>query len=233
MQELPYFRFTPQEWQNGDITLESYDIQGLYINVCAYYWIKDCSITKAMLEKKFSNDKAQLKQLFLSKIIKISDDDFIKISFLDNQFDLLSDKRKKRQEAGKIGGLKKSSNARILLKQKRSYKDKDNNKDKDKDKEKIIFDDWGLLFEKWFNYKKERKESYKSEMSKKIFENKLIKLSNNNINIATEIIDQSMGNNWAGIFELKVNKTSTPSEQQKTAGFSVKNLMENIHKTKI
>ena len=56
---------------------------------------------------------------------------------------------------------------------------------------------------KWFQYKSERKENYKSELSEKSFYNHLIKLSNNNPKIAEEIIEQSIANNWAGIFELK------------------------------
>ncbi len=84
-----------------------------------------------MLEQKFNNEKNELEQLFKSKIIKLNENDFIKINFLDEQYDLLSKKRKKRQEAGKIGGEKKSSNAKAMLKQNSSYKDKDKEKDKE------------------------------------------------------------------------------------------------------
>ena len=31
--ELPYFRFTVQEWQNGDIGIESYELKGLFIDI--------------------------------------------------------------------------------------------------------------------------------------------------------------------------------------------------------
>lgn len=132
--ELPYFRFTASEWQNGDISLENYELKGLFIDICAYYWVKDCSITREMLEKRFRNDKELLKELFIIEVIK-ENKDFISIRFLDEQFDMLSEKRKRRQEAGAIGGRTKSSNAKAKLKQKSSYKDKDNNKDKDKDKD--------------------------------------------------------------------------------------------------
>lgn len=124
--DLPYFRFTPQEWQNGDISLESYELQGFFINICCYYWVQNCSITKAMLEKKFRHDISLLEQLEKANIFHHNKKtDFIKISFLDEQFDILSTKRKLRQEAGSKGGKQKSSNATNLLKQKSSYKDKD------------------------------------------------------------------------------------------------------------
>lgn len=133
--ELPYFRFTASEWLNDDISLEDYSVKGVFADICAYYWFKDCSITQAMLEKRFSNAKDMLKQLFNNGIIKLrTENDFIEITFLDEQYDQLSKSRKLRQNAGAKGGKKRSSIAKALLKQSSSYKD--NNKDKDKDKER-------------------------------------------------------------------------------------------------
>lgn len=132
--ELPYFRFYVSEWMNGDIDMEAIEIKGLFIDVCAWYWFKDCSVTKAMLEKKFLKGP-DLKDLYDSGIIK-SDGDQVIIEFLNDQFDILSEKRKARQAAGSKGGKQKRSNAKAKVKQKRSYKYKDNNKDKDNNKEK-------------------------------------------------------------------------------------------------
>lgn len=129
--ELPFFRFTVSEWLNDDISMESYLLKGVFIDVCAFYWFKDCSITKAMLEKRFSNARTELKALIKLDIIKVMLDGNVSIIFLDNQYDMLSEKRKNRQLAGKKGGLTKSSNAKAMLKQKSSYNNKDNNKDKD------------------------------------------------------------------------------------------------------
>ena len=61
------------------------------------------------------------------------------------------------------------------------------------------------LVEKWLEYKKSRRETYKSEDSIKVFFKKLYELSNGDFVIAEKIIEQSMANNWAGIFELKIN----------------------------
>jgi|GEM_PF-5875498 len=55
----------------------------------------------------------------------------------------------------------------------------------------------------WLNYKKDRKEMYKCEQSLKSFFKKLKDLSGNNPATASLIIEQSMANNWAGIFPLK------------------------------
>jgi len=153
--ELPYFRFTSQEWQNGDIGLESYELKGLFIDICAYYWIKDCSITLAMLEKRFRDAKELIKELIYLEILKHEvDEDTISIFFLNEQFDLLSEKRKKRQEAGKIGGLQKASNAKAMLEQNPSYKDKDKDKEEDKDNNKDK-DNTVSAKPKKFDFKKE------------------------------------------------------------------------------
>lgn len=137
--EIPYFRFTVQEWQNGNISMESYELKGLFIDVCGFYWVKDCSIDIALLEKRFKDAKDLLEQLFSLDIIKVDREGNVNINFLDDQFDLLSEKRQKRQEAGRKGGLSKSSNAKAMLKQKPSYKDKDNDKYKDKDNSDLNF----------------------------------------------------------------------------------------------
>lgn len=139
--ELPYFRFTAFEWLNDDISLEDYETKGVFIDVCAYYWFKDCSITKAMLEKRFSDAKTILEKLIELKIIKFRNgDDYLEITFLDIQFDQLSKLRKSRQNAGSMGGKQKQSKAKAKLKQTSSYKDKD--KDKDKDNIIIFWDSY-------------------------------------------------------------------------------------------
>jgi len=126
--ELPYFRFIVQAWQNGKISLEAYELKGLFIDVCGYYWINDCNLTLAILNKKFSNATSLLKQLIELEIIKHENrHDKVEIDFLNIQYDLLSEKRKLRQSAGSKGG-----NAKAMLKQKGSYKDKDKDNNKDK-----------------------------------------------------------------------------------------------------
>ena len=133
--ELPYFRFNVSEWMNGDIEMENYESKGLFVDICAWYWFKDCSVTKVMLEKKFI-DLEKLTILFDSNIIKVEGENLC-IEFLNEQYDILSNRRKARQAAGSKGGKQKRSNAKAKLKQKSSYKDKD----KDKDKDNIIKED--------------------------------------------------------------------------------------------
>lgn len=55
----------------------------------------------------------------------------------------------------------------------------------------------------WLKYKRTRGQSYKSEKSISLFISNLTKYSGGDISKARQIIEQSMANNWAGIFELK------------------------------
>lgn len=71
------------------------------------------------------------------------------------------------------------------------------------------------ILETWFKYKSERKEKYKTNSSKEQFYKNLLKLSNSNFETAEKIINQSIGNNWAGIFELKILKNNCPAQEQK------------------
>jgi hypothetical protein len=62
---------------------------------------------------------------------------------------------------------------------------------------------FAVAFERWLKYKKERKQAYKTEDSKRAAYDKLTKISNNNPAMAEKIVEQSLANNWAGLFELK------------------------------
>jgi len=137
MKELPYFRFTVQEWQNGDVQFHSYHVKGLFIDICGFYWLRDCSIARDLLELRFIKEKNSLDLLFQYEILKEDKNGFVVIDFLNEQYDLLSNKRKKRQKAGKKGGKQKSSNAKAKTKQNSSYKD--NDKEKDNIKEIVSF----------------------------------------------------------------------------------------------
>ena len=64
--ELPYFRFTVQEWQNGNISLENYKLKGFFIDVCAYYWMKNCILSLLLLQKRFKKDSKLIKNISFS-----------------------------------------------------------------------------------------------------------------------------------------------------------------------
>lgn len=104
--EIPYFKFYINEWINGDITLEEMEIQGVFINVCCYYWSKDCDINIVNLNKKFRQYNKEIDYLINTDIIKLRDDK-ITIQFLDEQFNSKEVQKITNRENGSKGGRPK------------------------------------------------------------------------------------------------------------------------------
>ena len=101
---------------------------------------------------------------------------------------------------------------RIQSDAKHADNDNDNDNDKEEKKKKnkeidlsFLQKDFIPIVEKWLIYKKEKKQEYKGQTSINTFCKKLIEYSNGDAIIAEAIIEQSIANNWAGIFELKIN----------------------------
>jgi hypothetical protein len=67
----------------------------------------------------------------------------------------------------------------------------------------FVSDEFKDVFKEWLEYKRERKENYKSEKSLKMCYNRLLTLSGNDCNKAKLVVEQSVASNYAGLFELK------------------------------
>lgn len=78
--------------------------------------------------------------------------------------------------------------------------------------------EWWELLKDWLEYKQAKKQSYKNERSLRAFINKLLKLSNGDLLKAKGIIEESMANNWNGIFE--VNKPAKNSLKVVSTGMN-------------
>ena len=74
---------------------------------------------------------------------------------------------------------------------------------------RIVRTDMQPVVEKWLRYKREKGQSYKPT-GFSTFVNKLMKLSGGNVETAKQIIEESIANNWAGIFALKNNAAKMP-----------------------
>ncbi len=103
---LPYFKFYCSEWSDGDITLEDMKTQGLFINICSYYWSQECDISNEKLSKRFKNHKKQIENLKKAEII-FSENENIVIKFLDKQWSEREAVKHRNQQNGKAGGRPK------------------------------------------------------------------------------------------------------------------------------
>lgn len=63
--------------------------------------------------------------------------------------------------------------------------------------------EYAPVFLDWVDYKKSKGERYKNEKSLKACYNRLVNLSGGDAGVAAMIVEQSMANNWKGLFPLQ------------------------------
>ena len=79
------------------------------------------------------------------------------------------------------------------------------------------FGEWSVVMSEWLEYKSEKRQSYKSQKSVDICFAKLLKLSNGEIAAGRDIVEQSVANNWDGLFELRAtSQRVTEAERDRT-----------------
>mgnify|MGYP003642621669 FL=1 len=136
--ELPYFKFFSSEWLNGDITLEDYELQGVFINLCAYYWHKEGLVELVQSGKKLRTERVN--ELIKIGLVKENGGN-LTIDFLDEQLSEFSVRKKQLSDAGKKGAARKkklAENKPPLSQNLTTLKQLDKEKEKEKDKSKII-----------------------------------------------------------------------------------------------
>ena len=142
--ELPYFKFFCDEYLTGDITMENYEIQGIFINVCSQYWKQNCNTTLGKLKKRYRDvTEDQWNILINEGMIKVGKNEKVTINFLNEQWEILRGEHDNKVKAGKKSAEKRwgKNNRPItdpITEDNRPITDpitEDNNIDKDKDKE--------------------------------------------------------------------------------------------------
>ena len=78
------------------------------------------------------------------------------------------------------------------------------------------------IFFRWLTYKKNKNQKYKDEDSLKTLYKKLKEYSSNDPDIAKDVIEQSISNNWAGLFPLKEQSTGINTGKIQKEGFGWK-----------
>ena len=106
--ELPYFQFEPAEYLTKDVSFCSLSAQGLFINICAYYWQRQCDLTRDQFLRRF-NFIEEFDELVKEGVIDVIDG-VIEIKFLDNQFYKLTEFSKEQARKGSLGGRAKKQN---------------------------------------------------------------------------------------------------------------------------
>ena len=99
--ELPYFKFEPSEWDNGNIQMCSFNTRAMFIELCCIYWIRVGDLPYALaLQKVCGGNQGPLIELKKHQIIKV-EDDLISIKFLDEQLESFTETRAKNSAAAR------------------------------------------------------------------------------------------------------------------------------------
>lgn len=108
----------------GDIYLERWELQGIFYNICAFYWSKDCNVSLTLLGKKYIGSEHLIEELVELGIMDI-DDDFISISFLNEQWTSKETQKQVNIINGKKGGRPKKSDDKTRVYLLRCYDEKE------------------------------------------------------------------------------------------------------------
>ena len=187
-------------------------------------WIVDFEIAQLYLGKDMSINKEDALRFFNEGEIRIVEIDkgkkwFIK-PFIEFQYGELNEQNRAHNSVISIlkkYGLSSKPLTRSLQAPTEGAMDKDKDKEIGKEgvKGKETDPDFELVkslnldekflptFLMFLRYKRKRGESYKTKESTMLAYNKLIKLSGNNPIIALEVVEDTMANNYAGLFPLK------------------------------
>jgi len=211
-------RFTDSEkWKKPFIRnmKAPYKLLWLYIlDECdhAGIWQVDLEVAQIKIGERLSLDLAL--QYLGSKILQIDGGEkwFI-YDFIEFQYGALNpDNRAHNSVINLLNKYQIDYKNKPLTSPLQGAMDKDKDKDKDKEKEKaelkkFIKDlDWLNLVIEWLDYKKDRKETYKSLKSTEAMYEKLLSLSNNDFDTAKKIIESAIANNYSGFFAIETKK---------------------------
>ena len=83
--ELPYFKFEPNQWENGNIQMFSHEVKGVFIDLCSMYWSRLGELPfKLAVQKICGGNATALQTLCDENIIEVIEGD-ICIHFLNEQ----------------------------------------------------------------------------------------------------------------------------------------------------
>ena len=105
--ELPYFKFEPNQWENGNIQMLSREDKGLFIDLCSMYWSRLGDVPKKLaIQKLCAGNATALNPLIEESIIEILDDNIF-IKYLSEQLNEFEDTSKQNSKNAKEGWEKR------------------------------------------------------------------------------------------------------------------------------
>lgn len=105
--ELPYFKFEPNQWENGNIQMLSREDKGLFMDLCSMYWSRLGDVPlKLAVQKLCAGNATALNPLCDEKIIEVLEGNIF-IKFLSEQLNEFEDTSKQNSKNAKEGWEKR------------------------------------------------------------------------------------------------------------------------------
>lgn len=99
--ELPYFKFEPNQWENGNIQMLSREDKGLFVDLCSMYWSRLGDVPfKLAVQKLCGGNATAFNSLCDEKIIEVIEGNIF-IKFLSEQLNEFEDLSKKNSKNAK------------------------------------------------------------------------------------------------------------------------------------
>ena len=105
--ELPYFKFEPNQWENGNIQICSREDKGLYLDLCSMYWSRLGDVPFKLAVQKLCGGNASAFDSLVNEDIFVVIDDMICIHFLNEQLEEFKDTSKTNQKNALEGWAKR------------------------------------------------------------------------------------------------------------------------------
>ena len=138
--ELPFYKFEVLPYFTGDICLERWELQGIFCNICAFYWSKNCNVSFTVLSKRYPTSEDLIRELIDLDILK-TDGEYLSINFLNEQWASKETQKIVNSINGKKGGRPKKENQNETEKKPNGFNfDKRSDNQNESHIDKIIID---------------------------------------------------------------------------------------------
>jgi hypothetical protein len=105
--ELPYFKFEPNQWENGNIQICSRDDKGLFIDLCSMYWSRLGDVPLKLAINKLCGGNATAFDSLIRENIFTVIDGLICIDYLNEQLNNFDETSKINSKNAKEGWEKR------------------------------------------------------------------------------------------------------------------------------
>lgn len=234
MEKMQWFKFSISEWKMGKIQRCKPEAKSAFMELCCLYWINETklSIEDAIIEC----DEDNYQNLLSKKVIK-EVDGYVKIYFLDEQFENVLDKSEKARESVKKRWLKRNatvlesnyeSDTNVLplnyernTEEKRTEKEKEKNNNKfDFKKSLLSFGFDSILVDEWLKVRRVKK-AVNSEIAFKGFIRE-VKLNGQDINF---ILQKCVEKGWRS---FECDWLPKPKQETIVTSNSVEEVMNSL-----